>query len=102
MTEFVGRVSSEETFLLGRIHGAFPSVEGCPEVRRAVVATTTVELLSDSSNRRLKIVGMLSCHDPVPGVSNLKGPNADRLLTQSEQGTSLERNVRRLCSATTA
>ena len=115
MTEFVGRVSSEETFLLGRIHGAFPSVEGCPEVRRAVVATTTVELLSDSSNRRLKIVGMLSHHDSVLGGQQSTGapmhivysrkanrelrwsaPYVGRAL-QQQRDVSIPNNVDELC-----
>ena len=59
--------------MLGRIHGAFRSVQGCPEVRHAVMATTTVEMLSNSSNRRLKIAGILSHRDPVPGDQQSTG-----------------------------
>ena len=39
-----------------------PFVQSCPEVRNAVMATTTVELLSDSSNRTVKIAGILPRH----------------------------------------
>ena len=34
-------------------------VQGCPEVKNAVLATTTVERLSDSLNRTQKIAGIL-------------------------------------------
>ena len=41
------------------------SVQSCPEVRNAAMATTTVEFLSDSSNRTLKIAGILPRHGRV-------------------------------------
>ena len=47
------------------IQGPLGSVQGCPEVRNAAMATTTVELLSDSSNRTLKITGILPRHGGV-------------------------------------
>ena len=47
---------------VGPIQDRWGSVQGCPEVRSAVMATTTVELLSDSSNRTLKIAGILPRH----------------------------------------
>ena len=73
MTEFVGEcVSSEETFMLCRIPGVFRLFQGCPEVSHTVMATTTVELLSDS-NPRLKIAGILSHHDRVPGGQQSTG-----------------------------
>ena len=117
MTEFVGRVSSEETFLLGRIHGAFRSGQGCPEVRHAVMATTTIELLSDSSNGGLEIVGMLSHHDPVPGGQQSTGApmhivyshKANRELSwsatyvgrapQQQRDVSIPNNVVELCDS---
>ena len=46
----------------GPTQGPLGSVQGCPEVRNAVMATTTVELLSDSSNRTLEIAGILPRH----------------------------------------
>ena len=65
MTQFVRSVASEETFLVGSIHGAFASVQGGPEARNAVMATTTVELLSDSSTQIWEIAGILSRYDGV-------------------------------------
>ena len=50
---------------VGPIQGPLGSVEGCPEVRSAAMATTTVELLSDSSNRTLKVAGILPRHGGV-------------------------------------
>ena len=47
------------------IQGPLGSVQGCPEVRSAAMATTTVEFLSDSSNQMLKIAGILPCHGGV-------------------------------------
>ena len=44
---------------VGPIQGPLGSVQGCPEVRSAVMATTAVEFLSDSSNGTLKIAGIL-------------------------------------------
>ena len=44
---------------VGPTQGPLGSVQGCPEVRNAAIATTTVELLSDSSNRTVKIAGVL-------------------------------------------
>ena len=55
-------IAREETFLVGPIHGP----QDGPEVTDAFMATTTVELLSDSSNRKLEIAGILSHHDRVP------------------------------------
>ena len=43
-----------------------PAQRGCPEVRHAVMATTTVESLNDSSNQNLKIAGILSHHGRAP------------------------------------
>ena len=51
--------------LAGPTQGPLGSVQGCPEVRNAVMATTTVELLSDSSNRTLEIAGILPRHGSV-------------------------------------
>ena len=45
------------------IQGPSESVQSCLEVRNAVMATTTVEFLSDSSNQTLKIAGILQCHN---------------------------------------
>ena len=45
---------------VSRIHGPLGPDRGCPEVRNAVMATTTVEFLSDSSNRRWEISGILA------------------------------------------
>ena len=50
---------------VGPIQGPLGSVQGCPEVRNVVIATTAVEFLSDSSNRTLTIAGMLPRHDRV-------------------------------------
>ena len=47
---------------VGPIEGPLGSVQGGPEVRNAVMATTTVELLSDSSNQTLTIAGILPHH----------------------------------------
>ena len=43
---------------VGPIQDPLESDQGCPEVRNAVMATTTVELPSDSSNRTLTIARM--------------------------------------------
>ena len=51
----------------GPIQVPLGSVQGCPEVRNAVIATTTVEFLTDSSNRTLKIAGILPRHGGVQG-----------------------------------
>ena len=54
--------------LVRPIQGPLRPVHGHLEVRNAVMAATTVEFLSDSSNRRertLEIAGILPCHDRV-------------------------------------
>ena len=50
---------------VGPIQSPLGSVQGCPELRNPVIATTTVEFLSDSSNRTLKIAGILPRHGHV-------------------------------------
>ena len=50
---------------VGTVQGPFGSVQGCPEVRSAVMATTVVEVLSNSSNRTLEIAGILPHHGRV-------------------------------------
>ena len=50
---------------VGPIQGPLGSVQSCPEVRNAVIATTAVGFLSDSSNGTLKIAGILPRHDHV-------------------------------------
>ena len=40
----------------------FVSARGCPDVRNTVIATTTVESLSDSSSLKWEIAGILSHH----------------------------------------
>ena len=47
------------TQFAGPIQGPLGLVQGCPYVRSAAMATTMVEFLSDSSNRTLKIAGIL-------------------------------------------
>ena len=49
----------------GPIQGPLGSVQGCPRVRNAVMATTMVEFLSDSSNLKLEIAGILPRHGRV-------------------------------------
>ena len=62
MAEFMRR---EDTILGGSIHGTFGSDPGRPEVRNAVMTTTTVESLSDSSSPKWEIAGILAHHDRV-------------------------------------
>ena len=45
--------------------GPLGSVQGWHDVRNVVIATTTVKLLSDSSNRALKIAEILPLHGGV-------------------------------------
>ena len=51
---------------VGLMHGPLGSVQDCHEVRNAVMATTTVEPLSDSPNQEWEIAGILSHHGRVP------------------------------------
>ena len=62
MAEFMRR---EDTILGGSIHGTFGSDPGRPGVRNAVMTTTTVESLSDSSSPKWEIAGILAHHDRV-------------------------------------
>ena len=49
----------------GPSQGPLGSVQGCPRVRNAVMATTGVKFLSDSSKRTLEIAGILPHHGRV-------------------------------------
>ena len=65
MAQFVRRSAREEKLPVGTIHGAFGSVQGYPQARHADMATSPMELLSDSSGLKLEIEGMLLQHDRV-------------------------------------
>ena len=58
-------VTSEETFMVTPVHGAFHSVQAGPKVRKEVMATTMVKSLSDSSSSEWEIVGVVPLHGHV-------------------------------------
>ena len=96
-------------------HGRFGSTQGYPEVRNAVMATTTVEWLSSFSSPKWKIAGVLSHHDRVQESQQFTGTpmyiiyahkaNSELLWSSTRMGRALKalcgvsipNNVRELC-----
>ena len=73
MAEFEQGDTSEETFLEDSADDAFGPVQDGPEVSKALMATTTVDSLSDSSSPKWEIAGILWQHDGVKDDQQLTG-----------------------------
>ena len=72
-------------FLVGTIHGASGPVQDGPEVRNAVMATTMVESLRDSSNQKWEIAGMLSQYDNAQDCQQIAETSMVRYIVYAQK-----------------